>query len=396
MRSGSMGDSSSESRDVLADIPPNRNSMTIHSFRAIRAIFLTCMLMAVLLAGALVPAQALAQTDEDLAASATSTTTELSRTWEREDYFDLYDRMHPDARNAFPRQAFFAWAQGDAGIPADDPVEITVDIGEWTWPLTGDTYEDAATVTYRQQVERDGAVTDEDRSLVLVREGSRWRWFPDIDAAAIDALMDDVDDTERESNYQPAFRKAAYVKIDRFWNGVFELAGLDYEGVDDIVAVTEPIDTGCGLEEDIEEQAIYYCTADETVYYDPGFQDTVVNISGSYGFTMIVSHEWGHHVQIMTGVTISRDPELNDGLYPIEFELQADCLAGVYTQDALANGEIGWDEVEDAITITSAAGDSPSTEWDDITAHGTGDQRVESFMTGFEDGFLGCNLDLAA
>lgn len=370
--------------------------MTPISLRAVRASLATVMLLSLLVAGALAPLQALAQTDEDLAASATSTTTELSRTWEREAFFDLYDRMHPDARNAFPRQAFFAWARGDAGIPADDPVDVAVEIGEWTWQLTGDTYEDAATVTYRQQVERDGAVTEEERSLVLVREGMRWRWFPNLDEATLDALLDDVDATERESNYQPAFRKAAYVKIDRFWNGVFELAGLDYEGVDDIVAVTGPIDTGCGLEEDIEQQAIYYCTADETVYYDPGFRETVVGISGSYGFTMIVSHEWGHHVQVMTGVMISHDPELNDGLYPIEFELQADCLAGVYTQDALANGEIGWDEVEDAITITSAAGDRPSTDWDDFDAHGTGDQRVESFMTGFEDGFLGCNFVLAA
>jgi predicted metalloprotease len=366
------------------------------SVRTIRTAFATVMLLALILAGPLTPLQALAQSDEDLVASATSTTTELSRTWERGAFFDLYDRMHPDARNAIPRQAFFAWAEGDAGIPADDPVDVVVEIGEWTLPLTGETYEEAATITYRQQVERDGAVTEEERSLVLVREGMRWRWFPNLDQATIDTLVDGVEVTERESNYQPAFRKAAYVRIDRFWNGVFELADLTYEGVDDIVAVTEPIDTGCGPEDNIEEQAIYYCTADETVYYDPGFRENVVDISGSYGFTMIVSHEWGHHVQVMLGVTISHDPELDEGLYPIEFELQADCLAGVYAQDALANGEIGWDEIEDAITITGAAGDRPSTDWDDIDAHGTGDQRVESFMTGFEDGFLGCNVDLPA
>jgi predicted metalloprotease len=362
----------------------------------VRTTFAILMLMALVLGGTHAPSHALAQTDEDLVASATSAATELSRTWEREDYFDLYDRMHPDARNLIPRQAFFAWAQGDAGMPADDPVEIVAELGEWTWPLTGDTYEETATITYRQQVERDGAVAEEERSLTLVREGMRWRWFPNLDQATIDALIDGVVATESESNYQPAFRKAAYVKIDRFWNGVFELAGHDYEGVEDIVAVTEPIDTGCGLEDNIEEQAIYYCTVDETVYYDPGFRQAVVDISGSYGFTMIVSHEWGHHVQVMLGVTISRDPELNEGLYPIEFELQADCLAGVYTQDALANGEIGWDEIEDAITITGAAGDGSSTDWDDLTAHGTGDQRVQSFMTGFEDGFMGCNVDLAA
>src|SRR3712207_8872465 len=51
----------------------------------------------------------------------------------------------------------------------------------------------------------------------------------------------------------------------------------------------------------------------------------------------------------------SLEPELDGGLYPIELELQADCLAGTYAQDAFAREEIGTEQVEQAIDITDVS-----------------------------------------
>ena len=123
----------------------------------------------------------------DLVESATSATIEFSRSIENGDQFDLYDRMHPDARNVFPRQALFAWLDaGGLPIPIDDPEVTATTFAPWTFPLTGESFDDAVVVSYTQTVERDGQEVEEDGSLVLVPDGLRWRWFPTIDQVSID------------------------------------------------------------------------------------------------------------------------------------------------------------------------------------------------------------------
>jgi predicted metalloprotease len=332
---------------------------------------------------------------DDRVASATSATIELSRSRENGDRFDLYDRMHPDARNLFPRLAFFTWLDaGGLPPPADDPEILDVRIGPWTSPLTGETYDDAAAVTYRQVEVRAGIPTTVEATLLLVADGLRWRWFPDIDSATLTSARAAAEATPVSAG--EGLRRAAWVRIDRFWAGVFAAAGRDYASPRLVEVVQAPVQTGCGLETDIALRSIYYCLADTTIYYDPQFEETVEDLAGGYAMTMVVSHEWAHHIQVLVDIELSFDPELDGGLYPIELELQADCLAGVYAQDALANGDVGWDQIDSAIQVTASAGDRIGTNWDDWNAHGTSRQRVESFQTGFEDGFWGCYLDLDA
>lgn len=329
---------------------------------------------------------------DDRIESATSAVIELSRTLERGERFDLYDRMHPDARNLFPRMAFFVWLEsGGMPEPVDDPVVLAVDLGTWTSPLTGETYDDSATVQVRQVVVQDGVDVEVESTLMLVADGLRWRWFPAIDAEGIEQARAAAEATPEADS---TVRRASWLRIDRFWAEVFAAAGWDYDPAAIVPVVEQPLATGCGLETDIATRSIYYCTSDETIYYDPDFETEVVDLAGAYAITMIVSHEWAHHIQWLLRIDYSLDPELYGGFYPIELELQADCLAGVYAQDALANGDVGWDQIDSAIQITAAAGDRPGTDWDDWDAHGTREQRVESFQTGFDDGFWGCHLDL--
>jgi predicted metalloprotease len=366
----------------------------IHPSRLIRFLVAICTL-AVLLA-AVPPGPATArQADDDRIQSVTSAAIEMSRQMENGDFLALYDRLHPDIRNILPRQDFLDWAaSGDLPIPADDPVVADVTFTEWNWLAGDENYDEAAIVEFTQAVDRNGSEVTEQEAWTFVNDGQRWRWFPDLTSADIEGLH--LAGEETPSAYEPAFRQAAYAQIDRFWEGIFTGAGLAYTPVRDIVAATdEPFETGCGVEQDISQIAIYYCTGDATIYYDPDFRRSVIDAAGTYGWTMIVAHEWGHHVQALLGIDIVRDPELDNGLYPVEIELQSDCLAGLYTQDALAEGEIDDDDVEAAVKITELAGDASGTAWDDYTAHGSSDQRVASFFTGFEDGFTGCNLDLA-
>lgn len=333
--------------------------------------------------------------DDDRVASVTSALRELSRLEESGEFGSVYDRMLPDARNLLSRQAMFAWFEaGEAPIAADDPGNIAVAFEEdWTSDLTGEEYAEVARVTFTQRVTLDGEDREQDRERSFVNDGDRWRWLPDIAEDRIGQLEAEAD---AEVTYESPFSRARYLDIDTFWAEIFREAGVEYEPPTDVVAVrNEPLETGCGVERDIDEVAIYYCSIDETIYYSPQFRSLVIDFTGSYGWDHIIAHEWGHHIQDLLGIEVTRDPELDDGYYVIEIERQADCLAGVYGQDALARGEIDAADVRDAEKISLESGDMGDISWDDPAAHGTGEQRVEALRDGFENGFIGCNLDIA-
>lgn len=356
--------------------------------------FMTLCLAAILMLTA-APGSLAQESDDDRIASVTSALRELSRLEESGELGSVYDRMLPDARNIFPRQAMFDWfAAGDAAISADDPETIEVSFEEaWTSELTGEDYDEVARVTFQQIVTLDGEESERDRERYFVNDGARWRWLPDIPEDRIEELVSNLDDNV---TYESPFQRAIYLDIDTFWAGIFEQEGVRYEPPGGVVAVQdEPIDTGCGVERNIDEAAIYYCSIDETIYYSPEFRSLVIDFTGTYGWNHVIAHEWGHHIQDLLGIEVTRDPELDDGYYVIEIEQLADCLAGIYAQDALARGEIEQDDVQDAEKITLESGDLADVSWDDPAAHGTGEQRVQSLQTGFEDGFLGCNLDVA-
>ncbi|MBA2247732.1 MAG: neutral zinc metallopeptidase [Chloroflexia bacterium] len=374
--------------------------MSVHALRPSPRHFLIHLLVLfVLIAGLLSSAASTlaAQTasrDDDVA-SVTAALTELSRLEAAGNFQHVYDLMAPDARLLLPRTALVDWLNsGETPVAADDPENVEIDFDDWTWETSGEDYTDVATVTYAQDVALDGDEVTRELERRFVFDGQRWRWFPEITEDRIAALIDDL---EASLDYRSPFERVAVLRIDTFWAETFEAVGLDYDPPGDIVAIdAEPFETGCGVERNIDEAAIYYCTVDDTIYYSPEFRSLVIDLTGPFGWYNIVAHEWGHHIQDLLGIDASRNPELDDGYYVIELELMADCLAGVYAQDATARGTIEEEEVDDAESITEASGDLPETAFDDERAHGTGEQRVGAFFTGYEDGLIGCNLNLAS
>lgn len=366
------------------------HSASTTSFRSPTIVVLIILLSS---ASSTLAAQTSSRADD--VAAVTSALTELSRREEQGSLNDVYDLMAPDARLLLPRQAMVNWFDsGDTPVAVDDPEVTEVTFEDWTWETTGKTYTDVAHVAYTQGVALNGEESSRDLDRYFVHDGQRWRWFPAIDADKVSMLISDLD---TNVDFQSDSIRNAYQRIDTFWAEAFDEAGLTYISPSDIVAVdSEPYDTGCGVERDIDKAAIYYCTLDDTIYYSPRFRQYVVSGAGSYGWDNIIAHEWGHHIQDQVGIEASRHPELDGGYYVIEMELQADCLAGVYAQDAEARGVIDKGDIDDAESITGDSGDFPDTTFDDEHAHGTGEQRVQSFLTGFDDGFIGCNIDLAS
>ena len=307
----------------------------------------------------------------------------------------LYDRLAPDFRNLVPRSVWIAWTtQHPRLVPGEPSTVGEITFGDWTWTATGEDFSDAASVTVTRTGTLDGAQTTQDESLHFVNDGTRWRLIPDLDPDAMDA-----DATAGDFAYTSPIEDPDYAKIDEFWARNFHDAGLDtYRAPSGVVDVTSnaQISAGCGTAKQIEDRGMYYCTIDETIYYSGEFRDLVIDRVGEWAWITGVAHEWGHHIQQVMGLDQSSQPELDQGFYTIELELQADCLSGMYSQDALARGEIGSRQLKEADAIMEAIGDPTGTKWDDPDAHGTSEQRQASFQNGFDNGFLGCRLDLTS
>jgi predicted metalloprotease len=354
-------------------------------------------------------ARAVAQADDRLA-DAAKTARELSRLEADRDFDALYERMHPDALAVVPRSAVTGWYEAFFSNRETSELEVTgVESEPWTWEVTGVTYDDAVTVKYDQPYTVDGVVSDVMGEVHLVPFGDEWGWFFGASRAFVDEQIalygDDGSATmfslSQESVDTPPvarevlFPDPLHADIDRFWEAQFQEAGRVYDPPNGVIPFDEPIVTACGRA-DPDQEAAFYCVIDEKIYYSAAFRTLIENQIGDFAWVVVVAHEWGHHIQSKLGFDLGVVPDRAGDVAPIELEHQADCLAGAYAADAEQTGWLDPGDIDEALTITEISGDPPGTAWDDPRAHGTGDVRVDAFMTGYNDGIAGCDLDLSA
>lgn len=305
----------------------------------------------------------------------------------------LYDRLAPEERDLIPRQAFVIWLGEASPLPAGTPEIGEISEGTWISPLTGDRY-DAVFVAYTVEAAPGQETGARSGDLALWHDGQEWRWLFDGEPQDIAMVTDDA---AWSLAYESPYRDGAYGDIDRFWAQVFAQRGIEYRPpVDAVAVVVQPIETGCGTDWDISRRMVYYCLLDETIYYDPEFRDSLTEQIGEFAWVHVIAHEWGHHVQQLLGITTSRDPETQGGQPRMDHELQADCLAAIFEQDAYARGLIDAGDLAMVRTVTILAGDVDDASPQARSSHGTGSQRQQSYDLGFDDGFIGCNVSLEA
>ena len=89
-----------------------------------------------------------------------------------------------------------------------------------------------------------------------------------------------------------------------------------------------------------------------------------------------LAHEWGHHIQNLTHVA--------DQSKSLDFELQADCLMGVFSRYAKQQGWVERGDYAIMIADTRESGDDPDGDPNAPDAHGSPQQRQDAFLKGYE------------
>ncbi len=120
----------------------------------------------------------------------------------------------------------------------------------------------------------------------------------------------------------------AAASLEEYWNNT-----IDGATPTEIVLFTGTVSTACGGA--TSSVGPFYCPPDQKIYIDTAFFDQLQQQFGSSGGPLaqlyVVGHEWGHHIQNITGLMSGLDMQTtgptSDG---VRLELQADCFAGAW------------------------------------------------------------------
>jgi predicted metalloprotease len=142
----------------------------------------------------------------------------------------------------------------------------------------------------------------------------------------------------------------------------------------------------------VSELGVEVCAGIDVFYAPAGYCATNQEITISTGFVSpeavsvllpLLAHEWGHHIQNLTGTGAST---------PIEAELQADCFAGAFIAFAADADWISPVVAALALQLTQSAGDVWWEGTFDEAIHGTKADRAIAFMAGQSGGLEACGL----
>ena len=184
------------------------------------------------------------------------------------------------------------------------------------------------------------------------------------------------------------------------WKDVFTKSGTTYKEPRLVLFRGRTGTGGCGTGE--SAMGPFYCPADQKVYIDLAFYETLtkrLGAPGDFAQAYVIAHEVGHHVQNLLGISgkmdqmRSRVSKNEFNALSVRLELQADCFAGVWAHHAQNQRQIlQQGDVEEAMNAAAKIGDDAlqraggGVVVPESFTHGTSAQRQRWFDTGLKIG----------
>ena len=189
---------------------------------------------------------------------------------------------------------------------------------------------------------------------------------------------------------------AAYNALVNMWSADFKQLGAEF-APPALLRYRGAVRTACGV---MGGNNAEYCPTLNAIYFDEVFvarqaQEAAraLGTDGDMAAVGIIAHEMGHAVAA----------QLDDWSdFPYENEATADCLAGAFTKQSEKDGTLEKGDLEEAFFGLSAAADpTPQLTGDRridtriqlrmaIMGHGTREQRLGNFKSGYEGGPGAC------
>ncbi len=195
------------------------------------------------------------------------------------------------------------------------------------------------------------------------------------------------------------FVRQVLATTEDVWRGQFQAQGGQYKAPR-LTLFRDSTPTACGQGE--AAMGPFYCPADQRVYIDLDFYDTLKNrlgAPGDFAQAYVIAHEVGHHVQNLVGTSAKleqarrRVSQAEYNALSVRLELQADCYAGIWAHDTeQSKGLMESGDLEEAMNAASQIGDDALQRGSgrevvpESFTHGSSAQRMRWFKRGFETG----------
>ena len=176
-------------------------------------------------------------------------------------------------------------------------------------------------------------------------------------------------------------------ELDAFWTKELqETYGLQYVAPSDFGYYQGSDNPPCGGTQEDGSGNAYFCAADNYVAFDLDFFAQLnKGQPGDASTFLALAHEWGHSVQQNW---LDQQPGVDNWQGPAQ-ELDADCLAGVFLETEIENGDLVPD-ASDAGDVFSTLFKLGSMDPMNPGDHGTSEQRQQAFADGVDHGLNYC------